>query len=98
MAKLDSGFVTLFDGLTQEDILLMFLFYKNKSSDVELSYLRLQVDHSNVIKKLNAEHQENIRKITKEKDDELKLLSESLKKEIDLLTKKIDKNEKKIKK
>ena len=92
MAKLDPAFVRLFDGLTQEDILLMFSYYKNKSSDTEMSYLRLQIDNSNAIKKINAEHEENIRKIKKEKEDEFNVVIESLKKEIESLRRKTNKN------
>ena len=79
-----------FNSLSREDLILLVIFYKNKSTDLELSYLKLQIDESNKLKKSNFENKEKLEKILKEKDDQLKHNDEHLKKQIESLNKKIE--------
>ena len=84
-----------FGSLSREDLILLVIFYKNKNADLELSYLKLQIDESNKFKKSNLENKQNLEKMLKEKEDILKYNDEHLKKEIEKLNKKIESSSKK---
>jgi hypothetical protein len=52
--------------LTLEDLKQLVSFYKNKSSDIELEFLKLQIDSAKNIKNLKDEQEKALLELKKE--------------------------------
>jgi hypothetical protein len=91
--------------LTQEELIELIKFYKNKSSDIELTYLLLQINNKKETLALNLKNEAYINqlkqendKITKELVTENGIQQKKLNKEIEKRDKEIQKYKTTLKK
>jgi hypothetical protein len=86
------------EDFTREELIQILNFYKNKSVDLELSYLTLQINNNKIINENKAEFEKKIKDRSDVHEKLSKDMVDSHRESVNFLKKEIDKKNKEIEK